>query len=99
MKTVATDENMQQVEKQIMRELRIMRKVKCPYIVAFYGAFVHDGHLNIMMEYMDLGTLESVSKRTGPIPEQWIATMGYQLIKGMVYLFDTHKIVHRGMHN
>lgn len=53
--------------------------------------------ISIMMEFMDLGTLESVYQRTGPIPEKCVATITTQLLQGLIYLYDNHKIVHRGI--
>jgi serine/threonine protein kinase len=96
MKSVAQDENQDKVEKQIMRELKIMRMCKSPYIVTFYGAFMHNDDISIMMEYMDLGTLESVYQKTGPVPERCVGKITSQLLQGLIYLYDHHKIVHRG---
>ena len=96
MKSVASDENQDKIEKQIMRELKILRMCKSPYIVTFYGAFMHNDDISIMMEYMDLGTLDSVYQKTGPIPEKYVAKIASQLLQGLIYLYDNHKIVHRG---
>jgi serine/threonine protein kinase len=49
-----------------------------------------------MMEYMDLGTLESIYQKTGPVPEKWVSVIAFQILSGLMYLFEKHKIVHRG---
>jgi serine/threonine protein kinase len=97
MKSVASDENQDKIEKQIMRELKILRMCRSPYIVTFYGAFMHNEDISIMMEYMDLGTLDSVYQKTGPIPEKCVAKITSQLLQGLIYLYEHHKIVHRGI--
>ncbi|KAL2913892.1 MAP kinase kinase (MEK) [Polyrhizophydium stewartii] len=85
----------QKLEKQILRELRILRLCQSPRVVSFYGAFLHDGDINIMMEHMDLGTLERVYRKTGPIPERIVGQVAGCILEGLIYLYEHHKIVHR----
>ncbi len=91
-----TDENQKTIEKQIIRELKILRQCNSPFIVAFYGAFMNSNDISIMMEYMDLGTLEGIYQKNGAVPEKAVATMASQLLQGLIYLYEHHKIVHRG---
>jgi len=90
-----SDENQATTEKAILRELRILRLCRSPYIVAFYGAFLDDDAISIMMEFMDLGTLEGLYKKHGKIRESAVSIISYQLISGLNYLYENHKIVHR----
>jgi mitogen-activated protein kinase kinase len=93
----ANDENKSTLEKRVVRELRILRLCRSPAIVTFYGAFVHDDDINIMMEFMDMGTLEGIYIRNGPICEKAVSVITKQLLEGLIYLYENHKIVHRGM--
>ncbi|KAJ3314839.1 MAP kinase kinase (MEK) [Boothiomyces sp. JEL0838] len=95
LKLAPNDENQEKIEKQIIRELRILRVVQSPYIVSFYGAFLHGEEINIMLEFMDLGALDSIYNRAGPIPEIAVSTICFQILSGLTYLYENHKIVHR----
>ena len=48
------------------------------------------------MEYMDTGSLETLYKRGGPIPEVVVGKITISVLKGLIYLFETHRILHRG---
>ncbi|TPX34543.1 hypothetical protein SmJEL517_g02835 [Synchytrium microbalum] len=85
----------QSVRKQILRELQIMHKCNSPYIVKFYGAFLNEGDISICMEYMDCGSLDHLYKHVGPIPENVVGKITYAVLQGLVYLYDTHRIIHR----
>lgn len=44
---------------------------------------------------MDRGTLTSILKEIGKIPEIILAIIAYQVLKGLEYLHKTIKIIHR----
>ncbi|KAI9012777.1 kinase-like domain-containing protein [Gaertneriomyces semiglobifer] len=83
------------VRKQILRELQIMHKCNSPYIVSFYGAFINEGDISICMEYMNLGSLDNIYKKVGPIPEDVVGKITHAVLAGLVYLYDMHRIIHR----
>lgn len=83
------------VRKQILRELQILHDCNSIYIVSFYGSFITEGDLSICMEYMDLGSLDSIYKKTGAIREPILADITYSVLKGLLYLYETHRIIHR----
>ncbi|XP_040565894.1 dual specificity mitogen-activated protein kinase kinase 1 [Lepeophtheirus salmonis] len=82
-------------KKQIITELKILHKCNSPYIVGFYGAYHSDGEINICMEYMDGGSLDLVLKKTGKIPEKYSRKITYAVLRGLSYLRERHKIIHR----
>lgn len=84
------------MRKQILRELQIMHDCNSPYIVSFYGAFVADPHICICMEFMDKGSLDSVYKKFGPIPIDIVSRISLAVLEGLTYLYDAHRIIHRG---
>ena len=57
------------IREQILRELRVLHECNSPDIVGFYGSFYADGEINLLMEYMDGGSLDGVLKRVGRLPE------------------------------
>ncbi|ORX81455.1 Pkinase-domain-containing protein [Basidiobolus meristosporus CBS 931.73] len=85
------------VRKQIIRELQIMHDCNSPHIVSFYGAFMHENDMkfSICMEYMDMGSLDYLYKKTGPIPEPVLGKITYAVLDGLTYLYDNHRIIHR----
>ncbi|BGP11419.1 MAP kinase kinase (MEK) [Rhodotorula toruloides] len=81
--------------KQILRELQIMHDCSSPFIVSFYGAYLQDPHICMCMEYMDKGSLDSIYRRIGPIPEPVIGKIALAVVSGLTYLYEVHKIMHR----
>lgn len=48
------------------------------------------------MEYMDKGSLDGVYKKFGPIPIDVVALIALSVLEGLTYLYDEHRIIHRG---
>ncbi|KAK8190373.1 dual specificity mitogen-activated protein kinase [Phyllosticta capitalensis] len=87
-----------EVRKRIVRELRIMHDCACPYIVSFYGAFQNDsGDVVMCMEYMDCGSLDSISKNFGPVRVDVLGKIAEAVLGGLTYLYKQHRIMHRDM--
>jgi mitogen-activated protein kinase kinase 1 len=84
------------IRSQILRELTVLHECNSPYIVGFYGAFNSDGEINICMEYMDGGSLDLVLRKVNRIPENILSKITEAVLKGLSYLRDNHKIMHRG---
>lgn len=104
MKVIAMDKN-EQKEKTITSELKALYEIKCPSIIQMYEAFFKDGCIDLIIEFMDCGSLEDISKITGPIPEPVLSQMSEQvslkflmkkMLIGLDYL-EQHKIVHRDL--
>lgn len=85
----------QKSEKRLVIEVRIMKSCKSPYIVSFFGASLDDGDVVLLLEYMDLGSLESIYKRVGPIPEDILGCFAVSVLKGLDFLYRENGIVHR----
>jgi mitogen-activated protein kinase kinase len=85
------------VRKQILRELHIMHDCHSGHIVSFYGAFLSDPNICICMEFMDKGSLDGIYKRIGPIDIEVVAKVAHAVLEGLTYLYDVHRIIHRGM--
>lgn len=70
--------------------------LSCPNIVRFYEAYHRDNSIQILLEYMDCGSLEDVCKLVGKIPEDVLAEISYQIILGLQHL-HAHKFIHRDL--
>jgi mitogen-activated protein kinase kinase len=84
------------VRKQILRELQIMHDCHSKYIISFYGAFLSDPNICICMEFMDKGSLDGIYKRIGAIDIEVVAKVAHAVLEGLTYLYDVHRIIHRG---
>ncbi|KAI1773341.1 kinase-like protein [Hypoxylon cercidicola] len=85
-----------ELRKRIVRELSIMHGCHSDYIVTFYGAFLNDHNDVIMcMEYMDVGSLDRVSRHFGPIRVDVLGKIAEATLGGLVYLYSKLHIMHR----
>ncbi|KAF2274400.1 MAP kinase [Westerdykella ornata] len=87
-----------EVRKRIVRELRIMHDCNDERIVDFYGAFQNDtGDVIMCMEYMDVGSLDWVSKTFGPVRVDVLGKIAEAVLGGLSYLYSAHRIMHRDL--
>ncbi|CEG81210.1 MAP kinase kinase (MEK) [Rhizopus azygosporus] len=85
------------VRKQVMREMQFLHDCNSEHIVSFYGAFLSGGDISMCMEYMDVGSLDKIYKKSGPIPMDILRHIGYAIVDGLIYLYDSHRIIHRDL--
>ncbi|TFK37259.1 STE/STE7/MEK1 protein kinase [Crucibulum laeve] len=83
------------VRKQILRELEIMHECKSEYIVSCYGAYLADPHICICMEFMDRGSFDGIYKKVGAIDIEVVSKVALNVLEGLMYLYDVHRIIHR----
>jgi len=89
-------EGRKEVRKRIVRELQIMHECNSPYIVSFYGAFMNEQNdVTMCMEYMDVGSLDSISRNFGPIRVDVLGKIAEAMFGGLKYLYLAHRIMHR----
>ncbi|KAI7869513.1 kinase-like domain-containing protein [Spinellus fusiger] len=84
------------VRRQIMREMQFLHDCNSEHIVSFYGAFMNGGDISMCMEYMDVGSLEKIYKASGPISNPVLKKITFAIVDGLIYLYDSHRIIHRG---
>ncbi|KAG6428788.1 hypothetical protein SASPL_106825 [Salvia splendens] len=78
------------VRNQMRREILILRDVDHPNVVKCHNLFDHSGEIQVLLEFMDKGSLESTH-----IPhEQPLSDLARQVLAGLAYL-HRRKIVHR----
>ncbi|KAG0165254.1 MAP kinase kinase (MEK) [Apophysomyces sp. BC1034] len=85
------------VRKQIMREMQFLHDCNSEHIVSFYGAFMNDGDISMCMEYMDVGSLDTIYKKNGPVSMDVLKKIAYAIVDGLIYLYDCHRIIHRDL--
>lgn len=44
-------------------DLKVLQDNNCPFLVKFFGAFFFEGNVKIVLEYMDLGSLDKVIEK------------------------------------
>ncbi|CAD8189864.1 unnamed protein product [Paramecium octaurelia] len=79
----------------LKREIQILRDCRCDNIVKYFGSYHSNGQLWLIMEYCSGGSvLELIKALQYPLPEEIIATILYQTVKGIDYM-HSHKKIHR----
>lgn len=78
------------VRKQICREIQILRDVDHPNVVKCHDMLDHAGEIQVLLEYMDGGSLEGTHIHHEPS----LADLSRQILSGLHYL-HRRKIVHR----
>ncbi|XP_065850378.1 mitogen-activated protein kinase kinase 9-like [Euphorbia lathyris] len=95
LKVVHADTDDSLVRRQVFREIKILRQADSPYIVHCHGIYEKpSGDIAILMEHMDLGTLDTLLKKHGTFSESKLAIVAYQVLNGLNYL-HSRKIIHR----
>lgn len=83
--------------KQIAKELKINQSLECPYVVACYQCFYQNDAFSIILEYMDGGSLQDFLKNVKSIPEDHLAAICKQVVKGLCHLHHEKHIIHRDL--
>lgn len=85
------------IQNQIIRELKILHECQSPFIIEFYGAFINNNTIVICMEYCNCGSLDKIVSLVKPnqFPLPVLKKLTYSILSGLVYLYETHKIIHR----
>ncbi|XP_050380308.1 mitogen-activated protein kinase kinase 5-like [Argentina anserina] len=78
------------VRHQICREIQILRDVDNPNVVKCHDMFDHNGEIQVLLEYMDGGSLEGKHISN----EKDLSDLARQILTGLAYL-HRRKIVHR----
>ena len=54
---------------QLVNDLRSLSNHTCPFLVQFYGAIFHEGFVKVILEMMDLGSLDKIIELAIKNPE------------------------------
>ncbi|CAD8208571.1 unnamed protein product [Paramecium octaurelia] len=82
----------------LKREIQILRDCRSDNIVKYFGSYHSNGQLWLVMEYCAGGSVidlvKAMSFNGSSLPEELIATILYQTLKGIDYMHN-HKKIHR----
>ncbi|PKA51364.1 Mitogen-activated protein kinase kinase 4 [Apostasia shenzhenica] len=78
------------IRRQIYREIEILRTADNPFVVRCHGMYDHAGEIQILLEYLDGGSLEGRHISS----ERLLADVARQILTGLAYL-HRQRIVHR----
>eukprot|EP01112_Ceratiomyxa_fruticulosa_P015868 TRINITY_DN4733_c0_g1_i1.p1 TRINITY_DN4733_c0_g1~~TRINITY_DN4733_c0_g1_i1.p1 ORF type:complete len:421 (+),score=86.42 TRINITY_DN4733_c0_g1_i1:205-1467(+) len=90
------DEEDESGNKGLLRELDIMKSSNgCAQMVQYHGSYLKEGHLMIVMEYCNGGSVQDIIKLCKvQLTEDQIGAILYHMLEGLQYL-HTNKILHR----
>ena len=78
---------------EIVREISIMQQCDSPYIVKYYGSYMKDSDLYIIMEYCGTGSVSDIMKLLNKtLSEDEIAVILNDTLRGLEYLHLKKKI-------
>ncbi|KAI8851327.1 sterile 20-like kinase 3 [Chytridium lagenaria] len=75
----------------IQREVSILSGLRSPYVTKYYGSFISDTKLYIVMELCTGGSCQDILQ-PHPLPERLIALILHQILHGLAYLHARGKI-------
>jgi len=81
--------------KKNLVELKTLHNSSHPSIVSFYGAFYSEFCLQVILEYMDGGTIGSLIEKVGKIPENILSKISQKILRGLDYIHRELRIIHR----
>jgi len=79
---------------QLDKELTAFVKIQHPQVLKLNGAYLEGQRIVIVLEYMDVGSLEDVIRRRRDMPEHLIAQMAKQALEGIHHI-HSKRFVHR----
>eukprot|EP00735_Rhodelphis_limneticus_P013963 TRINITY_DN7931_c0_g1::TRINITY_DN7931_c0_g1_i1::g.15623::m.15623 TRINITY_DN7931_c0_g1::TRINITY_DN7931_c0_g1_i1::g.15623 ORF type:complete len:1244 (+),score=360.81,sp/Q8T2I8/SEPA_DICDI/43.59/3e-144,sp/Q8T2I8/SEPA_DICDI/59.02/3e-107,Pkinase/PF00069.20/5.7e-71,Pkinase_Tyr/PF07714.12/5.6e-49,Kinase-like/PF14531.1/0.0032,Arm/PF00514.18/1.4e+03,Arm/PF00514.18/1.5e+02,Arm/PF00514.18/1.2e+04,Arm/PF00514.18/3.4,Arm/PF00514.18/7.6e+03,Ric8/PF10165.4/40,Ric8/PF10165.4/0.088,BUD22/PF09073.5/0.043,DUF3385/P len=78
----------------IMMEIDLLKRLHHENIVEYVGSIKSNQHLNIILEYVENGSLAQIIKKFGAFPETLVGIYIAQVLKGLEYL-HTEGVIHR----
>ncbi|KAJ9472937.1 Mitogen-activated protein kinase kinase kinase ANP1 [Diplonema papillatum] len=80
--------------KQLKNEVDLMQTLRHRNIVQYRGVKVYKTHVDIYMEFVPGGSVQSAYKEFGPLADEVVSSYTRQIIHGLIYLHDAN-VVHR----
>ncbi|KAF8702061.1 hypothetical protein HU200_033406 [Digitaria exilis] len=90
----ATREKAQAHVMELEDEVKMLKNLSHPNIVRYIGTVREENTLNILLEFVPGGSIQSLLGRLGSFPEAVIRKYTRQLLQGLVYL-HRNGIIHR----
>ncbi|KAJ9562840.1 hypothetical protein OSB04_008000 [Centaurea solstitialis] len=90
-KVIDLEESEDEIE-DIQKEIAVLQQCRSPYITEYYGSYVHQTKLWIIMEYMAGGSVADLIQPNQPLDEMSIACILRDLLLAIEYLHNEGKI-------
>jgi mitogen-activated protein kinase kinase kinase len=90
----AQDNRKKSMIEALKREIGLLRDLQHPNIVQYLGASSSDNHLNIFLEYVPGGSVQTMLNSYGALREPLIRSFVRQIVTGLAYLHG-RDIIHR----
>ncbi|XP_060191087.1 uncharacterized protein LOC132620429 isoform X2 [Lycium barbarum] len=90
-KVIDLEESEDEVE-DIQKEIAVLSQCRSPYITEYYGSYLHQTKLWIIMEYMAGGSVADLIQPNQPLDEMSIACILRDLLHAVEYLHSEGKI-------
>ncbi|KAJ2899110.1 mitogen-activated protein kinase [Zalerion maritima] len=78
----------------LKREITLLRDLRHPNIVQYLGCSSSTEHLNIFLEYVPGGSVQTMLNSYGALPEPLVRSFVRQILTGLSYL-HTRDVIHR----
>ncbi|RNF12663.1 putative protein kinase [Trypanosoma rangeli] len=79
----------------IVREITLMERFEHPNLVTYYGARRSAVGVQIIMEFINGGSLDALIRRQGSLRESVVRSYTHDILEGLAYLHDTARVCHR----
>ncbi|CAL1386340.1 unnamed protein product [Linum trigynum] len=90
-KVIDLEESEDDIE-DIQKEISVLSQCRCPYITEYYGSYLQQTKLWIIMEYMAGGSVADLLQSGPPLDETSIACILRDLLHAVEYLHNEGKI-------
>ncbi|XP_044504459.1 germinal center kinase 1 [Mangifera indica] len=90
-KVIDLEESEDEIE-DIQKEISVLSQCRSPYITEYYGSYLHQTKLWIIMEYMAGGSVADLLQSGPPLDEMSIACILRDLLHAIEYLHTEGKI-------
>ncbi|KAL8144112.1 hypothetical protein V2J09_017144 [Rumex salicifolius] len=90
-KVIDLDESEDEIE-DIQKEIAVLSQCRSPYITEYYGSYLHETKLWIIMEYMAGGSVADLLQSGPPLDEMSISCILRDLLHAVDYLHSEGKI-------
>ncbi|RIA90157.1 kinase-like domain-containing protein [Glomus cerebriforme] len=78
---------------QLMQEVELLKSLSHPSVVKYEAFIMTNDHINIILEYVENGSLLHTLKAFGNFPEKLVVSYVVKILEGLVYL-HTKQVVH-----
>ncbi|KAG9289193.1 hypothetical protein G9A89_022502 [Geosiphon pyriformis] len=85
-KRIKLDDKKSEEVEELMREVELLKSLAHPSVVKYHTFIMSDNHINIILEYVENGSLLHTLKSFGNFPEKLVVSYVVKILEGLVYL-------------